>query len=59
MRFCVFLWLAVFWVSFVGGFWKHWLWYITVLIFFGPIATLVICAKVERMVKIKRLRRQN
>ena len=58
MGVCIAFWLLIFWGSLIGGIWKHWLWYITAAVFFGPLAGVAICAKIERMVRLKRLYRR-
>jgi len=51
-------WFIVFLGSLIGGFWKRWLWYITAVVFFGPLAGVAICARVKEMVRLKRLYRR-
>jgi len=49
------VWIVVFWATFIAGFFKHWLWYITAAVFLGPTAGLVIWGEIERLVMKRRL----
>ena len=54
----VLLWVTIFWTTLIGGFFKHWLWYITAFVFFGPLVGLVIWVKIEKLLRLRKLLRR-